>query len=802
MAAAAAEEKWMSNFVHCDVKKDHESGYREDIVQGFLPENSVYGGNIVSKEDLFNRLIGGDGFYEFLRGIANTGNHNSIVLNLFDKSTYEYQVFSKEGFTNPDIVQQIQTATRGTLGLGTSFLKISDTTNHTDEIHRLWNNSVAIGNPIIQARTRAVQMDAAFKMIPNKVGNDAMFYIEDKSPANTTSVLYPSYYTENKLSYLYCRYPVYIKHNGVKDRYILKVGLSYFKNNKAVDIDGDLNTAGFMFKIVEKLGRCFGMSNQDILEAGYIGKHSGDVLQVLDTFRDINLVHYNDPTRTYMHKAAAPSIFETIDINAASKAFSTGIYCIWLHLNGKLIVFTKVIDKIAYLKNKYTILYNTVKFKFGLLPQVMHTISSNRVDLLGMILACNTQFETIMTSIDGSYKEFLQTCAQYSLFYEKLPLLLERIRDLDRKNTEIIALQQTQTRVLDVLDSEQNENVYRFVIAQLEEFDRLLTPFTNLDHEIAAMRNLLVRTQPIEFNDLILNERNEITYASAFDCINLYQEAGRSKRILADKTSSAYGLDIINMTYKKLSIQMPNTVSGIQEVVDDVAAAGSHPKHVRFIEELHRRVPDEKKPMFESLLVSIGIPWPATGGSRKTLKKNKGKVRRTYKQKGGNQELIKEILDTLYFFIYIYNEKNDEMLRSHINERFQTVIPMNIVNFLPSENSRVILNIMETYKDIAENSKSSSLKNAISIIEILVQFLQNEIRGRSMLRGTRLTKEKKRAYKHTKTSLKEKPTMPYISNMKNLIYNYTGASSRLFSPKQQAQAAISSARKTRKKLRE
>ena len=795
-----AEEEWMSEFVHCDVKKDHESGYREDIVQGFLPENAPsIRRNTISKEDLFNLLIGGDGFYEFLRGAATPGKNDSIVLNLFDNSRYVFRVFSKEGFSIPAIVQEIQTATRGTLGPGTSFLKISDTTNHTDEIHRLWNN---IDNPIIQARTRAVQMDAAFKMIPNKVGNDAMFYIEDKSPPNTTSVLYPSYYTENKLSYLYCRYPVYIKHNGVKDKYTLKVGLSYIKNNKPVDIDGDLNTARFMFKIVEKIGGCFGMSNPDILEAGYIGKHSGDVLQVLDAFRDINLVHYNDPTRRYMHKAAAPSIFETIDINAASKAFSTGIYCIWLHLNGKLIVFTKVIDNLQYLRNKYTILYNTLKFKFGLLPSIEATLESNKAELLEMIRGCNIQFETILSSTDPSYKKFLEICAKYSVFYEKLPLLHERINDLNKKLEKIRELLEQRESVLNVNEAEDNKKIYLIVIEQLEEFIRLLDNNLNLDGELAAIRNLLGEMQIIEFNDIIISNegtRKEITYGSAFDCIDLDVENGRSKRILADKFSSAYGLDIINMTYKKLSIELPG---------------GESPstKHTRFIEELYRRVPDAKKPMFQTLLSIIGInvenievptdPPVSTGGSRKTLKKNKGKVRRTYKQKGGNQELIQEILDTLYFFIYIYNEKNDEMLRSHINERFQTVIPMNIVNFLPSENSRVILNIMETYKDIAENSKSSSLKNAISIIEILVQFLQNEIRGRSMLRGTRLTKEKKRAYKHTKTSLKGKATMPYISNMKKLIYNYTGASSRLFSPREQAQAAISSARKTRKKLRE
>jgi len=590
MAAAAAipqEEQWMTNFVHSDVHKDHKAGYRQDIVQEFLPAGAPYGGNIVSKEDLFGRLVGGLGFYEFLRGIADRGNHGSIALNLFDNATYEYRVFSNDDFKKSDVVQEIQTATRGTLGEGVSFLKISDTTNHTDDIHRLWDNAT---NPIIQARTRAVQMDAAFKMTSKNVGNDAMFYIEGAPPDNTRSVLYPSYYTENKLSYLYCKYPVYIKHNGVRgDKYTLKVGLSYIKNNKPVDIDGDLNTAGFMFKIVEKLGRCFGMSNHDILEAGYIGKHSGDVLQVLDAFRDIKLLHYEGKNTPYEHKGGSPSIFETIDINAASKAFSTGIYCIWLHLNGKLVVFTKVIDNLQYLKRKYNILYNTVKFKFGLLPQVMQTLDANRGQFLGMIIECNTQFETIMTSTpimsstDDLYKQFLKTCAQYSLFYEKLPLLLERIRDLDRKNTEIIALQENQTRVLDILDSEQNENVYRIVIAQLEEFDRLLTPFTNLDDELAAIRNLLVRTQRIEFNDLIIDEKNEITYSSAFDCINLNLEKGRSKRILADKTSSAYGLDIINMTYKKLSIQMPNTVPGIQGAVEDVSPDGSDSKNIIII---------------------------------------------------------------------------------------------------------------------------------------------------------------------------------------------------------------------------
>ena len=806
MAAAAAipqEEQWMTNFVHSDVHKDHKAGYRQDIVQEFLPAGAPYVGNIVSKEDLFGRLVGGLGFYEFLRGIADRGNHGSIALNLFDNATYEYRVFSKDDFKKSDVVQEIQTATRGTLGEGVSFLKISDTTNHTDDIHRLWDNAT---NPIIQARTRAVQMDAALKMTSKNVGNDAMFYIEGAPPDNTGAVLYPSYYTENKLSYLYCKYPVYIKHNGVKgDKYTLKVGLSYNKNNKAVDIDGDLNTAGFMFKIVEKLGRCFGMSNHDILEAGYIGKHSGDVLQVLDAFRDINLVHYTGNNRPYQHKAGAPSIFETIDINAASKAFSTGVYCIWLHLNGKLVVFTKVIDNLQYLKNKYTILYNAVKFKFGLLPQVMHTLDTNRDQLLEMIQVCNTQFETIMTSTpimsatDDLYKQFLKTCAQYSLFYEKLPLLLERIRDLDRKNTEIIELQQNQTRVLDILDSEQNENVYRIVIAQLEEFDRLLTPFTNLDDEIAEMRNLLDRTQHIEFNDLILNQRNEITYASAFDCINLYQEAGRSKRILADKTSSAYGLDIINMTYKKLSIQMPNTVPGIQGVVEDVAPVGSDPKHVRFIQELYRRVPEGKKEMFISLLRSIGIPSPVLeGGSRKTLKKNNRKLRRTYKQKGGNKELVQEILETLSFFANIYRDENENHLRNYIIHKLGESVSVPKTEFESTDTSKVILNIMDTYEDIADNLQSDMLKIMLTLVEDIELYKTYEPtvkkQSSALIKLGKAPKASRNAPKGPKVSSKKPDRLTEMEAQRKLRNSIRQSAIR--------QIHTIMLRKTRKKLRE
>ena len=782
------EEKWMTNFVHCDVKKDHGSGYNYDIVQGFLPAAAPYAENNVSKEDLFDVLIGGLGFYDFLRGVAFPGNRGYIAVNLFHNATYEYRLFSKNDFKKSHVVQQIQTATRGTLGLGTSFLKISDTTNHTDDIHKLWDNSADTGNPIIQARTRAVQMDAAFKMMPNKVGNDAMFYIEDKSPPNTTSVLYPSYYTENKLSYLYCKYPVYIKHNGVKaDKYTLKVGLSYIKNNKSVDIDGDLNTAEFMFKIVEKIGGCFGMSSPDILEAGYIGKHSGDVLQVLDAFRDINLVHYTGNNTPYQHQAGAPSIFETIDINAASKAFSTGVYCIWLHMKDKLVVFTKVIDELSYLRNKYKNLYKAVEAKYSILPSIEATLESNKDELLEMIKGCNIQFETILSSTDSSYKKFLETCAKYSVFYEKLPLLHERINDLNEKLEKIRKLLQQRESVLTVNEAEDNKKIYLIVIEQLEEFIRLLDNNLNLDGELAAIRNLLGEMQTIEFNDIIISNegtRKEITYGSAFDCIDLDVENGRSKRILADKFSSAYGLDIINMTYKKLSIELPG---------------GESPstKHTRFIEELYRRVGRDKQEIFISLLESIGIRLVSIGGSRKTLKKNKKGVRKTYKQTGGNQELINEIFNTIYFFTYIYKENNDEFLRTYINQRFNADITKNTVNIPQSNNSRVILNILETYKDMADNLKSDTLKDSLFFLETIDLF---EIRRKPTLRGTRVIKGKKELNKFPKLLSNTKPPL------KALIYksrwdNPLG-DNPLISPRQQAEAGLLSLRKTRKKLRE
>ena len=804
-AQAAAEEliqrqeQWNTDFVHCDVKKDHGPGYNADIVQAFLSDESTGIVNNKSKEDLFNSLVGRVNFIEDIA--TETNIPDSITLTLFDNPTYTCNVFrkGKEGFSDSAIVQQIQAATRGTLGLGTSFLKISDTTHNTDDIHRLWNNSDATGNPIIQARTRAVQMDAAYKMTSKKVGNDAMFYIEGAPPDNTRSVLYPSYYTNNKLSYLYCKYPVYIKHNGVKgDKYTLKVGLSYIKNNKSVDIDGDLNTAGFMFKIVSKLGHCFGMSNPDILEAGYIGKHSGDVLQVLDAFRDINLVHYNDTTRKHIHKVGDPSIFETIDINAASKAFSTGIYCIWLHMKDKLVVFTKVIDNLQYLRNKYTILYNTIPFKNRIISLNIETINKDISSIDKIIRDSNALFQTIITTSGPIlYKDFLEKCAKYSISYEKLPLLNERRVYLLNKYQIIINLQKTLRELPEIQEDQPSESVYQDAIAILEEFDRLLNPFTNLDGELAAMRNLLDRSQSIEFNDLILNERNEITYASAFDCINLYLEEGRSKRILADRISSAYGLDIINMTYKKLSTGFDIESGGNIEAPASIA---SSTKHMEFIRLLYSKVPEDKQGMFISLIRTIGIPSPApAGGSRKTLKKDRRQVGRTYKQKGGNQELVQEILETLSFFANIYREKNENNLRTYIINKLGESVSAPYLNFLPSDTSKVILNIMETYEDIADSLNSEMLKIMLTLVEDTELYEINQAKINQakpvVIQLTKASKPTKIVYKGPK--LIKGPSR--LEKMETILKKRNTKRRNLF---RFPQPEIMSPRKTRKKLRE
>ena len=118
--------------------------------------------------------------------------------------------------------------------------------------------------------------------------------------------------------------------------------------------------------------------------------------------------------------------------------------------------------------------------------------------------------------------------------------------------------------------------------------------------------------------------------------------------------------------------------------------------------------------------------------------------------------------------------------------------------------SRVILNILETYKDIADTLESNSLKISLSFLESIDLFIENEkkvIKRTPTLRRTRVIKEKKGAY-NDKILLKGKGPIQYITNMQRLINNSKGVISRLFSPKKQAQTAISSARKTRKKLRE
>jgi hypothetical protein len=254
------------------------------------------------------------------------------------------------------------------------------------------------------------------------------------------------------------------------------------------------------------------------------------------------------------------------------------------------------------------------------------------------------------------------------------------------------------------------------------------------------------------------------------------------------------------MTYKKLSIGFDIETGGN---IEAPALISSSTKHTAFIRSLYSKVPEDKQELFISLLRSIGIPSPVLeGGSRKTLKKNNRKLRRTYKQRGGNQELVQEILETLSFFANIYRDEDENHLRNYIIDKLGESVSVPKTEFKSTDTSKVILNIMDTYEDIADNLQSDMLKIMLTLVEDIELYKTREPKVKKQkpvlteinYKMTKAPKASRNALKGPKVLSKKPDRVKEIQAQRNLRKSITQSAIR--------QVPTIMLRKTRKKLRE
>lgn len=323
---------------HVDVHKDHGNTYDANIVNSYLPNYGKYettqeidGFKISSAGQLSNRN-GGDGkvlgFAELFKYLTDidfadiqgkpVGYKTESMLNqeLIGKSvSYQIEIFGDNG------AGQFPSKLDEFIGAHNIALFV-DTSSHLPELLQNYDKN----KKIIYAYSREIESDPADKSTYLTIGkqNQNKYYYELEAPSNPTIIAYPPYSSDDSLSYFYCKYPVFLSNNGIKDskKYNLKATLSYVRDDgKTITITDGANTAGAFDKFKNGLKRILGIgSDNDLKQIVFISKHHGDVAQSLVKFRDIQMKC--PKTGEVINTADYKTTFVSIDVNAIIKALT------------------------------------------------------------------------------------------------------------------------------------------------------------------------------------------------------------------------------------------------------------------------------------------------------------------------------------------------------------------------------------------------------------------------------------------------------------------------------------------------
>lgn len=336
------EDFWKTLW-HVDVKKDHKNEYDTSIVNKIIYNNtyttdqqisgkwiSLSGkaatndlGKVITFEDLFRYLT----TLEFsVLSTLPIGTHTNITLNPLlkgESKSYDIMVFDdpRNGTSGAEISKFINH----------NMCLFVDTSSHLSELISSYK-SIPESKDILYAHTREIESDPADKITYLTLGDKEAFVYEQEPPKNSLVITYPPYIQNDGLSYFYCKYPVFLRYDGVMDRskYKLKVELSYKKEDRYIIVKEGANYAGAITKFKNGFKKLMGFKVDEISsELVFISKHHGDVAQSLVKFRNINLM--NPLTKTEMNTAQYQSAFVSIDVNAIIKALSVDMPIIMMY---------------------------------------------------------------------------------------------------------------------------------------------------------------------------------------------------------------------------------------------------------------------------------------------------------------------------------------------------------------------------------------------------------------------------------------------------------------------------------------
>lgn len=457
---------------HVDVFKDHGTTYDETIINNYLPESkykttqtlennpeikiTIEGananrsggveekGNKLGFAELFEYLANGKTFANMTK--MNIGETDTVTLNrklIDDDIKYDIKVFDDLG--------QIDNIVALPQFIDKKIALFVDTASHLPAFLQKY---ATIRNDIVYAYTREIENDPASKMSYESIvkikdtkpkviaeKNEELFYYELPAPANPTGIIYQPFNSmttkADGLSYFYCKYPVFLTNEGIKDdiKYQLNATLSYIRpdaegKQQTVTVTEGANTAGGVNKFKGGQRKISGISQSDLKkEIVFISKHHGDVAQSLVKFRDVNLKC--PKTNIEINTKECEPCFVSIDVNAIIKALTVGIPFIFMYPpdKDKIIVWKKAEEQTEeqrlesekkYTLEQYNRLSNAIKIYNDKIGAVNEQKSIYNTKINEKISEPIPEFIDLKTTAE-KYKELLKFAITVSTFSKYIP---------------------------------------------------------------------------------------------------------------------------------------------------------------------------------------------------------------------------------------------------------------------------------------------------------------------------------------------------------------------------------------------
>ena len=276
-----------------------------------------------------------------------------------------------------------------------NWASIVDTSNHFDYIL----NSANFNN-IINMFTAACQADPAKKM-NFKTSDGVQYkskYYKEVAPTSIIDgkpeikyITYPEYDEsnhKNKISFLYCKYPVVLEllpdTNTETNKGSLLVQITYIKGGQTVRVATGDNTAGCIAQILKSLKRALKISEKDFFyEKSFLSKAVADGTQGRDRDRNVILKNPAQGLNPVLIESKTRKILKvSIDYNFHSMSLSSGddAALIYSMRGGR-----QVLLKNTNLNNpqvQYTTLYNAIQAESIIIQKEIDDFNTHREDIL------------------------------------------------------------------------------------------------------------------------------------------------------------------------------------------------------------------------------------------------------------------------------------------------------------------------------------------------------------------------------------------------------------------------------------